>query len=77
MRFREHLSWSRGRNWRIQDSPPAGEAAEIRTPLDAPRTDAAPPPRVPSPDGPGSGGSTTLFYRLKGLITHASSKVDF
>ena len=75
MRFRRHLSWNSGRGDGLIELPWGGEQHELRQP--------AQPLTGPVEARPGSrseslaeSGSTTLFYRLKGLMSHPP-KVSF
>ena len=75
MRFRRHLSWNSGRSGGLLELSGGGESHEIRKPLQP-----ATPLRLPglaneSSDSP-EPGSTTLFYRLQGMMSHPS-KVSF
>ena len=81
MRFRRHLSWNNRRAHGVMESLTSG---------DAPSCEASPAPMPPAAGAPVTGadgsqppeaqatpGSTTLFYRLKGLMAHNDTKVSF
>ncbi len=72
MQFRRHLSWNNHRENGVMEALSHGGEVPERT---LPRT--LPPEQAPQDRAEdASGGSTTLFYRLKGLMAH-KSKVSF
>jgi hypothetical protein len=77
MRFRRHLSWNNQRAQGVMESLASGDAcAPVTPPTPAPRpASAAPEGAIPAE--PSAPGSTTLFYRLKGLMAHKDTKVSF
>lgn len=79
MRFRRAFSWSSRRNHSVWNAAPSLSSSEVRHPSDLLSVESpAPTSTAESPSliarGPRS---TTLFYRLQGMLTHEPPKRSF
>ncbi len=73
MRFRKAFAWQESRKHVLRISPHVEGYSETRSPGGILSSNETHPKKSSAADGPLSTRSTTLFFRLRNLMTHGST----